>query len=111
MLFLAVVMLAVLSLGSSLLVKSAHDPAGDLHGVGPPGPSRRILACLLEKAALPASGVMFSISVVFGAVMSFIALYAAEQGITNIGPFFTALALAGVIFCRFIHSRRPACRG
>lgn len=97
MLFFTVLMLAILSLSSSLLVRSTHDTAGGPPGGGPPGPSGGILPGLLEKTALPASGVMFSISLVFGAVMSFIALYAAEQGITNIGPFFTALALVMLV--------------
>lgn len=96
-LFLAVVILTMLSLSSSLLVQSRHDHAGDAPEIGLPGPPRSILTGLMEKAALPASGVMFFISVVFGAVMSFIALYAAEQGITNIGPFFTALALVMLV--------------
>ena len=96
-LFLMVMLLAVLSLSSSLLVRSGHDPAGDPPNIDLPVSPRPILTGLLEKAALPASGVMFSISVVFGAVMSFIALYAAEQGITNIGPFFTAFALVMLV--------------
>lgn len=52
---------------------------------------------LLEKSSLPASAVMFLLAAVYGSVLSFIALYASESGISNIGLFFTAVAVAMLI--------------
>jgi len=56
-----------------------------------------IWANLLEKSSLPASAVMFLLAAVYGSVLSFIALYASESGINNIGLFFTAVAVAMLI--------------
>ncbi|MDD4237064.1 MAG: MFS transporter [Desulfotomaculaceae bacterium] len=47
-----------------------------------------------EKKALKASFVMFFLAIVWGPIISFVALYAQEKGIANIGLFFTANALA-----------------
>lgn len=52
-----------------------------------------------EKKALKASLITFFLATVWGAVISFIALYAQEKGIANIGLFFTANALA-MLICR-----------
>ncbi|EAX47638.1 major facilitator superfamily MFS_1 [Thermosinus carboxydivorans Nor1] len=49
---------------------------------------------LLEKAALRPALVIFFVTMTYGAVVSFLALYAAQQGIDNIGPFFTVYAIA-----------------
>jgi MFS family permease len=46
-----------------------------------------------EKGALKVSIVMFLLATVWGAVISFVALYAQEKGIANVGLFFTANAL------------------
>ena len=46
-----------------------------------------------EKKALKASFVMFFLAIVWGPIISFVALYAQEKGIANIGLFFTANAL------------------
>lgn len=49
---------------------------------------------VFELRAVGPSLVMFFTNTVFGAVVTFIALYALEEGITNIGPFFTVYAAA-----------------
>ena len=49
---------------------------------------------LWEKSALPSATVMFFLTMTYGSIVSFLALYAAQNGITNIGPFFTGYALA-----------------
>jgi len=48
---------------------------------------------LFEKAALRPSLVMFFITMTYGAVVAFIALYAGEQQVENIGLFFTVYAI------------------
>lgn len=50
-----------------------------------------------EKKALKASFTMFFLAIVWGAVISFVALYAQEKGITNVGLFFTANAVAMIL--------------
>ncbi|TEB16387.1 major facilitator superfamily transporter [Pelotomaculum sp. FP] len=52
-----------------------------------------------EKNALKASFIMFFLATVWGGVISFVALYAQEKGIANVGLFFTANALT-MIFSR-----------
>lgn len=49
---------------------------------------------LIEKTALPAAWVMFFLSMVYGALLSYISLYAVERGISNVGLFFTATAFS-----------------
>ncbi|SDF51837.1 MFS transporter [Sporolituus thermophilus] len=49
---------------------------------------------LLEKVALRPALVIFFVTMTYGAIVAFLALYAAQQGIGNIGPFFTAYATA-----------------
>ena len=49
---------------------------------------------LWEKSALPSATVMFFLTMTYGSIVSFLALYAAQNGIANIGPFFTGYALA-----------------
>jgi MFS family permease len=88
LLFLAISLLTLLAFGSSLLVKGTTAPIR-----GSNSTATGIWSQLLEKNALLPSGVMFFMALVYGAVLSFIALYAAEHGITNIGLFFTAMAL------------------
>lgn len=92
MLFLAVSLLTMLAFFGSLPVRDTTTP-----NIAPGGSVTGIWASLLEKTALPASGVMFLLAVVYGSVLSFIALYAAERGIANIGLFFTAIALTMII--------------
>lgn len=48
---------------------------------------------LYEKSAFPPAVTMFFICLTYGALMTFITLYAAQEHIKNIGPFFTVLAI------------------
>ncbi|MEG6522233.1 MFS transporter [Desulfotomaculum sp. 1211_IL3151] len=92
LLILAVCLLALLSFFCSVPVKDMNAPGNALvHSFS------GIWASLLEKNALPAAGVIFFLAVVYGAVISFITLYAAECGIANIGLFFTANAITMLI--------------
>ena len=52
-----------------------------------------VLAGLLEKTAVLPSLVVFFLTTVFGAVLFFIALYAAKLGIADTGLFFMAMSL------------------
>lgn len=52
---------------------------------------------LFEKTSLRPSIVIFFVTVTYGAVNSFLALYAMERGIENIGMFFTVTAGAMVV--------------
>ncbi len=88
LLFSAVSILAVLAFSASLLVKgTAAVRTSTSSATG-------IRAKLFEKTALLPSGIMFFLAVVYGSVLSFIALYGAERGIANVGLFFSAMALA-----------------
>lgn len=49
---------------------------------------------LIEKAALRPTIVIFFLTMTYGAIVSFLALYSAQLGITNIGLFFTVYALS-----------------
>lgn len=91
LLFAGVLVLALLALGCSLPVRGIRIPKSTS---GNPGISWKNF---LEKSALPASGVMFFIAAVYGAVLSYISLCAVECGIDNIGLFFTAIAVAMLI--------------
>lgn len=53
---------------------------------------------LYEKGAMRPAMVMFFVTMTYGAIISFIVLYAAEQGIENIGIFFTVYALSLAVF-------------
>ncbi|GAB6181924.1 MFS transporter [Desulfotomaculum defluvii] len=91
-LFLIVSLLALLAFCCTFPVRGSHAPISV-----PSSSITGIWASLLEKKALPASGVVFFLAVVYGAVISFIALFAIERGIGDIGLFFTAIALTMLI--------------
>lgn len=57
-----------------------------------PSPERNKPA-FFEPRAVPPGLVMLLTNTTYGAVVTFLALYALERGITNIGPFFTVYAL------------------
>ena len=57
-----------------------------------------IVANLLEKSAILPSIVSFFLTIVYGAVIFFVALYEASLGIGNAGWFFMAMALAMLLF-------------
>ncbi|WP_347489794.1 MFS transporter [Desulfoscipio sp. XC116] len=56
--------------------------------------SRRGIKSLIEPKAIRPSVSLLLAATTYGAVVSFIAIYAGQQGITNIGIFFTVYALA-----------------
>jgi len=68
-----------------------------------PAPPRGLSKWIAKEALLPAS-VIFFIGLVIGAISTFIALYAIELGITNIGFFFTIQAIA-TVFARPVIGR------
>ncbi|KLU63208.1 purine efflux pump PbuE [Peptococcaceae bacterium CEB3] len=55
---------------------------------------RAVKTAFFEKAAFRPSLLMFFVTMTFGAIVSFLALYASHLGIPNIGIFFTFYALA-----------------
>lgn len=73
---------------------------------------RRGLENLIEKNALPASVTMLLFIMPFGAITTFVALYAVEIGIISGGIFFTIMALTTVVIrlstSRFIDRRGEA---
>lgn len=52
---------------------------------------------IFEKAAIRPSIIIFFITITYGVVNSFLALYAIERGIANAGMFFTVMAIALVV--------------
>ena len=54
-------------------------------------PEKHALILLEEHAIVPAL-TFFFISMTYGPILTFITLYASEQGIINVGPFFTVFA-------------------
>ena len=70
-----------------------------------PQPKQKIkLKNLYEKAALWPAATMFLINAAYGAIVSFIAIYAATKNIANMGIFFTVYALV-LIFTRPVFGR------
>ncbi len=49
---------------------------------------------MIEKAPLRPTIVIFFINMTYGAIVAFIAFYAAQRGICNIGMFFTVYAVS-----------------
>jgi len=92
MLFLVISLLTGAAFGISLMVRTSAAPI-NTSGRTVTG----IWYNLVEKTALPASGVMFFLAIVYGSVLSYISLYAIERGITNIGLFFTAMAVTMLV--------------
>ena len=92
-LFAAVSALVALTLLYSLFVKDTHTGV-----VAPSCSIAATLTSLLEKTALLPSVVAFFLTSVYGAVLFFIALHAADIGIGNAGLFFLAMALSMLLF-------------
>lgn len=65
---------------------------------------------LVEKTALRPTLVIFLVTMTYGAIVTFIALYASSRGISNIGPFFTIYAISLALF-RPIAGRLADTRG
>lgn len=81
-LFLASTTLTVLSLLLAMIVQYRKiDKGNEKKGA------------LFEKKAFRPSLTMFFITTTYGSIVSFIALYGAQKGISNIGIFFTVFAL------------------
>jgi MFS family permease len=91
-LFMVVSVMTMLTLFCTVPVRSAH-----VRMRLPVGSEGRTLANLVEKTALLPSVLMFFLSFVNGAVMYFIAVYASDLGVRNIGLFFAASSLVMVI--------------
>lgn len=89
LLFAAAVGMAGLAFLSSWMVKTSAVPE-NTSGVKVSG----FWSNLIEKSALPAAWVMFCLSTVYGALLSYISLFAVERGISNVGLFFTATAFS-----------------
>jgi MFS family permease len=91
-LFIVVSVMTTLTLFCTVPVRDAHvqvsASAGSVAGT---------LSNLLEKTALLPSVVTFFLSAVYGAIVYFIALYAADLGISNIGLFFAAMSLSMLV--------------
>ncbi|MDD4803303.1 MAG: MFS transporter [Syntrophomonas sp.] len=87
LMFGAIIVLTMLSLGASLFIRNSQTISKTTH------PKADVVwSQLLEKKAVIPSGMAFFVAAVYGAVLSFISLHAAERGIFNIGLFFTAMA-------------------
>jgi MFS family permease len=91
-LFTVVSLMTMLTLFCTVPVRSANVQ------ISAPGTSGAgTVTGLLEKTALLPSVVVFFLSVVYGAVVYFVALYGADLGIGNIGLFFAAFSFSMVI--------------
>lgn len=55
---------------------------------------KNIKAALFDKRAFKVSLIMFFMTLSYGGIVTFLPLYAEEQGILNIGPFFTVYAIS-----------------
>jgi MFS family permease len=91
-LFMTVSATALLTLFCSMPVRSAYVRVR-VRG----GSAGRTLANLLEKSALFPSLITFFLSFMNGAVMYFIAVYASNLGVGNIGLFFAVSSLTMVV--------------
>lgn len=99
---LAIAPAIALSLGSSTMIYSATVcmliaalAAFSIHYKAPekkPDGSRKFSDCFEKSAMLPAF-ILFCITTTYGAVTTFLALSSQEQGIENIGIYFTVYAL------------------
>lgn len=74
------------SLGFVTVLLGVAIHYSDVAGTGERG-------ALFEKSAFRPSAVMFLATTTYGSIVSFIALYAAQKGIANIGIFFTVYAI------------------
>lgn len=85
----AAAILIAMVLAFLITLRPDNPVAGEVnHGVRP---------AYFEKTAFRPSLVMFFVTMTFGAIVSFLALYASQLGISNVGLFFTLYALALMI--------------
>ncbi|MDI6812175.1 MAG: MFS transporter [Desulfitobacteriaceae bacterium] len=68
-----------------------------IHYQKTPPNSAKVKASLFEKSAFRPSLIIFFVTMTYGAIVSFLALYTKELGIGNIGPFFTVYALTLIV--------------
>ncbi len=92
LLFSTVVALTVLALSCSLPVRGGRVAERQRME-----PELSLIQKVLEKSAMPASAVMFFIAAIYGVVLSYISLYASQCGISNVGLFFTAVAVTMLV--------------
>lgn len=92
-LFIGVIVLTAMAFCCSMLVRVPVIPLASSKSKS----VKEILGGLLEKRALPASAVVFFLAMVHGSVLTYIALYATQLGLDNIGFFFTANAITTLI--------------
>ncbi len=80
----------------SLIIIAATGKSFRLANALPPKTAKGKLV-VLDKEALPASATMFLFLIPYGAISTFIALYAVEINIANGGIFFTLMAITTVL--------------
>jgi len=83
----------MIAFAASLFVKAANFKSDKKTGMC----LSELKEKLFEKSALLPSITIFQVGVVYGSVLSYIALYAASRGIENIGLFFSAMAILMLI--------------
>jgi hypothetical protein len=83
-LFLTCVVITMISLLLALMVRYPKHEASQLKGKQP----------FFDKLTLRPSAVMLLVTITFGTVLSFLALFAQQQGMLNAGLFFTVMAIA-----------------
>jgi len=91
-LFISAIVITMLGITLALLVKY---PSFNIKRI----PTKISVKKLIAKPAIPISLNMMLIMSTYGGILSFIALYAKEIGISNSGPFFLVLAI-GIGFSR-----------
>ncbi|MEG6616729.1 MFS transporter [Peptococcaceae bacterium 1198_IL3148] len=87
--FITISVLAVVALFCGLPVRGTNGVVAN----AAPDTIGEVLAGLLEKKAALPSVVMCSLAILNGAIIPFVALYAVERGVANVGLFFTANAV------------------
>lgn len=76
----------------------------------PAGQNKRFFSLILEKSALIPASLIFFIGIVISSINTYLALYAAERGIGNIGFFFAVQSVA-VLLSRLINGKLADRRG
>lgn len=90
------------SLGAAMAVRYVEVPQADPSEQKNTASAFSALSGMFEPKAFRASTVMLFLTSTFGSIVSFIALFAAENGITNIGMFFSAYAVTIILSRPFI---------
>lgn len=84
--------MATLFMGGSIILAFLlhYKPVGE-------NPEKKMSRNPYEKAAITPALVMSLVTISYGAVVTFLAVYAAERGIENIGPYFTVYAITMIL--------------